>query len=141
MKLATFDKTTLCNIRVDLQAAIAQVEAKYGIKLTAGKAKYSDKSASIQIDMATFDSTGKVVDREREALLANLTWLGLKPEHLDKTIQIGNDAFKIVGYKRARRTKPFSIVSMTNGMNYVTTEAAVRSALNLPKRHVPLSIR
>lgn len=134
MKLTTFDKTALCNIRTDLQAAIAQVEAKYGIKLTAGKAKYSDKSASIQIDMSTFDSTGKVIDREREALLANLSWLGLKPEHLDQSIRIGNDSFKITGYKRARHSKPFSIVSMTNGMSYVTSDDAVRTALNLPRR-------
>lgn len=131
MKLNKFDAPSLRDIRVDLQAAIASVEAKYGIKLTAGRAKYSEKSASMTIDMATFTSDGQIVDREREFLLANLNYLGLKAEHLERTILLGNDTFKLKGYNTRRYAKPFSVVSMTTGKTYVAGKYAVLTALGV----------
>lgn len=134
MKINTFDKETIKAIRGELQLAIRSIENRYGIQLTAGRAKFSEKSASMTIDMATIGNNGEVVDREREFLTANLTWLGLKSEHLDATFRIGNDTFKLKGYKRARYAKPFSVVSMTTGMTYVTSDSSVRTGLGLPQR-------
>lgn len=134
MKITTFDKPSIQTIRNELQMAVRDIECRYGIKLTAGRAKFSEKSASIVIDMATFDRNGNTVDREREYLVANLTWLGLKSEHLEAAVRIGNDTFKIGGYKRARYAKPFSLVSQTNGKTYVASEDTVRTALGLPRR-------
>jgi hypothetical protein len=134
MKITTFDKTTIQMIRAELQHAIRDIENRHGIKLTAGRAKFGQKSASITVDMATIDKNGQVVDNEREFLIANLTWLGLKSEHLETGVRIGNDTFKIGGYKRARYAKPFSLVSQTNGKTYVASEDTVRTALGLPRR-------
>lgn len=134
MKINTFDKDTIKMIRGELQLAIRDIENRYGIQLTAGRAKFGQKSASISIDMATIDSNGEIVDHDREFLIANLTWVGLKSEHLDTAIRIGNDTFKINGYKRARYAKPFSLISMTNGQKYVASEDTVRTALGLPRR-------
>lgn len=134
MKLTKFDALTIREIRADLQTAIAAVEAKYGVKLTAGKAKYATKSATISIDMATFDAKGEVVDIDREFLLTNLTWLGLEAKHLDQVISIGNDTFKIQGYRRRRHAKPFSLISQTNSKTYVASSDTVRTALGLPRR-------
>ena len=141
MKLTKFDAPTIREIRADLQNAIAAVEAKYGMKLTAGKAKYATNSASIVIDMATFDTKGEVVDLAREFLITNLQWLALEPKHLEQTIRIGNDSYKIQGYRRRRfpvgrrHAKPFNLISQTNFKNYVASEATVRIALGLPSRH------
>jgi len=131
MKINTFDKTTIQMIRTELQHAIRDIENRHGIKLTAGRAKFGQKSASIAIDMATIDNDGQIIDHDREFLIANLTWVGLKSEHLESVIRIGNDTFKINGYKRARYAKPFSLISMTNGQKYVARESTVRSALGL----------
>ena len=134
MKITTFDKPSIQTIRNELQMAIRDIECRYGIKLTAGRAKYSERSASITIDLATIDQNGNTVNHEREFLLANLTWLGLQTSHVDATIQIGNDSYRISGYKRARRAKPFSLISCSNGKNYVASEHTVRAALGLPSR-------
>lgn len=134
MKINTFDKDTLKMIRAELQLAVRDIECRYGIQLTAGRAKFSEKSASMVIDMATIGQNGEVVDREREFLTANLSWLGLKSEHLSATITLGSDTFKLKGYKRARHAKPFSLVSMTNGKTYVASDSTVRTALGLPQR-------
>lgn len=135
MKLTNFDAPTLREIRLDLQNALAAVEAKYGVKLTAGKAKYGNHSASMVIDMSTFDSKGSVVDLDREYLITNLRWLALEAKHLDQTIRIGNDSYKIQGYRRRRYAKPFSLTSQSNFKTYVASEASVRIALGLPSRH------
>lgn len=136
MKLTKFDAPTIREIRADLQNAIAAVEAKYGMKLTAGQAKYGTNSATIVIDMATFDTKGEVVDLAREFLITNLQWLALEPKHLEQTIRIGNDSYKIQGYRRRHaHAKPFRLISQTNFKNYVASEATVRIALGLPSRH------
>lgn len=134
MKIYSFDKETIRMIRSELQLAVRDIETRYGIQLTAGRAKYSEKSASMTIDMATISNNGEVLDREREFVIANLTWLGLKAEHLEATFRIGNDTFKLKGYKRARHAKPFSVVSVTTGMTYVTSDSSVRAGLGLPSR-------
>jgi hypothetical protein len=133
-KITTFDRPSIQTIRAEIQDAIRNIECRYGIKLTANRAKFSPKSGSITIDVFTMGADGEIIDHDREYLLDNLAWLGLKPEHVDAVVQIGSDTFKVNGYKRARRSKPFSVISTTNGRKYIASEDMVRSALGLPRR-------
>ena len=55
-KIASFNPTALSSIRADMVAALAAVEAKYGIKIGLGKINYTDSDFTCKMTTMIADT-------------------------------------------------------------------------------------
>lgn len=133
-KITTLTAQNLETLRVEIGLALKDIENRYGIVIKTGGVRYNSASANVKIEIATVASNGEVIDTEAAALRRNIINLGLLPEHLEKTLSIGGKTFKLSGYKKARRSKPFSLRCNEDGKTYVAADIQVRAALGLPRR-------
>lgn len=130
-KITTLDKTNLRALRSDLDAALKSVADKYGIVIKTGTCRFTEQAATMKIEIATIGTGGEVIDRELATLKANLRFLGLTEEHLQKPFRLGHQTFVLSGYRPARYAKPFGLRCLEDGKSYVARESQVRAALGL----------
>lgn len=90
-----FTKPLLREIRVDLDAALATVAAKYGIELRAGNCSFTANTITWKVEGAVPGES-----KERGYYRANREWLGLPELGAQFTARTGKH-FTIVGLNRA----------------------------------------
>ena len=111
-KITNFTPATLENIRKDFTAAMAALEAKYGVKVNMGKITYSEKEFTAKL-------TSVIID-ESSSSIANVDpkWVsdfhrsyyayGLTKEDLNTEISIRGTKATIVG-SRSRANLPIVV--------------------------------
>ena len=127
----TITPELLRQMRADIDASMASIGEKYGVKLTCGNASFTATNATYKLAVSVISDGGEVVDKERVALERNLAFLGLSPEHMLKEFKIGSKTFVLHGLRSSARTKPLLIKSIDDGKTYVATTDAVRKAFGL----------
>lgn len=111
-------------LRLDLDAAMKPIAAKYGIELTSGNASYQSSSFSLKV-------AGKVCGAKSQEAVRyeqNEKWMNLPP--LGSDVTIGRDVFTIDGMK-ARGEKCILITRKKDGKNFVC------GVSNLPRKKTP----
>ena len=66
--ITNFDRRNLKNLRKDIDAALSNVASKYGIKLEAGSARFSDTNVTFKLEASTISSKGNVETKGAVAL-------------------------------------------------------------------------
>ena len=127
MKIQEFNKQNLQILREEINAALAQVEKKYGIKINAGNASYSSNEVTYKLKANVVASTGKAITKEATQwdMYARMHQLG----HLKvgDRISISGREFVIKGYNSRARKAPIQIEDLT-GRGYKTTLDTVQRA-------------
>lgn len=118
-EIITFDKTNLRAMRVELDAALAAIGAKYGVSVHLGNCRFTSDSASWKFDTKTKTtgsaSTGITVEMANAARLYGLD--------LDR---VAPDGSKLVEYRKRQYKYPWIV--RRNGKLYKnTTATAVRN--------------
>jgi hypothetical protein len=134
-KINQFDKANLAKLRGEIDTALAEVGKRYGIKLSAGNARFMADTATMKVEMSVVKD-GKAVSREMETLKMYLGMIGLTEEHLGQQFVIGKKTFVLAGYK-SRSTKPILIQEVATGKMYKAVEASVRMALGVTVELAP----
>ena len=131
-KIAKFSPDNLDQIRKDMNAALAAVEAKFGIKIGIGKMSYTENDFTAKI-------TSMVVSEQTEAAgSADPKWIsdfmrnhfifGFSRDDLGKQIKHQGKAFKLVG-SRSRAAKPLVVEEVGTGKFMVFTVEAFKKAM------------
>ena len=127
MKIEQFNKQNLQALREDINAALAQVEKKYGIKLHAGNASFSGNEVTYKLKGNVVGSAGRAITKEASQwdMYARFHQLG----HLKvgDRISIQGREFVIKGYNSRARKSPIQIEDST-GRGYKTTLDTIQRA-------------
>ncbi len=102
------DITTIKQIRIDMDAALAEIATKYGLALKNGRATYDSNGATFK-DVAFVGVTkqGKALDKRRLALQA------LHPELEDKKFDHKGETYEIMGFNVDAPKYPFICETIT----------------------------
>ena len=133
MTIAQFDKANLSTLRDDINAALAAVAEKHGIKIGAGSARYLDTTATFKLEcVASGAGTGDEnasarIDKFADAFkrYAPIYFKGLT---MDATYRIGSADYKIVGYNSRAREYPLLLKEVKSNKVYKFAEDRVRAA-------------
>lgn len=132
-----FDTATLKSIRVDLNAALAEVAKKHGIVMSAGSMSYRENSFTCKVtavtkagggvEQADKDTSGTSNAKWQKAFLDNCVFMGLKKSDLGATFKMSGENVTIVG-ARPKANQP--IVISRNGKFVATSVASVKFAMS-----------
>ena len=128
--MINFDPTSIQNLRSELAAAHAAIEAKYGVKIQLGRGKFTSEMVEFAMTVGNVNTDGTAVNRKYVALKTNLRGLGLAEADLDKVIILSGMRVKIVGYDARRRLRPFFVRNVDTGVEYCSGKLNVSSALS-----------
>lgn len=112
-----------------MTAALAAVEAQYGIKITVGNARFLPDNATFKLEMATIGTSGVANTRERDAFKRDAYLFGLKADDLDKEITYASQRYIIKGLNPRRSKYPIVAVRVRDGKTILLTVSGVKSAL------------
>jgi hypothetical protein len=114
-KIASFNPAALSAIRADMAAALAAVEAKYGIKIGLGKINYTDSDFTCKMTTMIADM---VAEATADGAKVDPKWVadfnrsyfafGLKKEDLGRVIKYQGRDLKLVG-TRSRANMPLVV--------------------------------
>jgi hypothetical protein len=135
--IKAFDRTNLSLLRASMTAALASVEAQYGIKIVVGNARFLPDNATFKIELATVGTAGVANTRERDTFKRDAFLYGLKPEDLDKEIEYAGQRYIIKGLNTRRSKYPIVATRVRDGRTILLTVTGVKSAL---LRSAPITI-
>ena len=107
-KITTLDRNGCKALRKALDEHLADFEAKYGVKLTAGNMTFhhNGKQASVKLEAVVVDESGKAFDVARDEFNRYCGLLGFKPEDWDKPFWINGTEYRLCGLKMSSRKFP-----------------------------------
>ena len=129
-KITEFNKANLKALRVELEAAHAAIEKKFGIQLKAGNISFSGTEANIKLKANTIGANGMTVSKEARAWDLYAQMGGY--DHLkvgDKVILQGQ-TLTIKGYNSRAPKSPIQIED-AQGRTYKCSELAIQRALQV----------
>ena len=117
--MTTITRSTVVDIRSDIDAALAVIATKHGIELKTGRCTYDVNNFKIAVTGAAIGDTGTVQTPGRIALKRCF------PEYVDKAVVLSNGLpGKVTEYHPRKRKYPF-IVEVALGRTYKTSRAAI----------------
>lgn len=120
MKISSFDRNTVKNLRSDIDKALATLSKKYGIEITAGNASFTSSNVTYKVQAAVKAAGGVTMTKEASDfnLYANINLPGFK---LGQTISLQGKEYTIAGWKVRAQRNP--VIVTRDGKSYrVSTE-------------------
>ncbi len=115
----TFTKSNLKTIRADIDAALAAVESKHGVKFSLGNIRYSINDFRCKFEcVSTSDSQGNTVDPKEENFKHDAFLVGVASDAFGKTFKSGRSNYKITGINTRRHKYPVSAIRVASGKGY-----------------------
>ena len=128
-----FDKPTCKLVRADIDAAMAAVAAKYGIKLQSGRGTFGDTNFTLKLEMSVLDETGVDLKAKREfETLAN--FVGLEPGDFGRQFTFRGEQYELSGINHRSTKMPILAKNVATGAKFKFGEDTVLRALG---RHKP----
>ena len=122
-KINQFDRQTLRALRVDLDAAMASIAAKYGIQLNAGNISYTAETATIKVQAGVISKSGQVVTKEAQAFNQYKRLVGLGNLNIGDAINIQGKEYTISGYKPRSKN---AVIVQRDGRGYKVSVEMVK---------------
>lgn len=133
MAIVEFDKKTFVLLKREIDAAVAAVAEKHGIKIASGSGKlgYGAKSLEIKLDLAVIEN-GKVLSKEAEAFKLYAVLEGLQETDLGRsftfTSRAGEKTYEITGYSSKAKQYPI-LAKDASGATYKFRVDQVKAGL------------
>ena len=125
-KIKKFERGHDTMIRLQIDAALADLGEQHGISINAGNATYSDNTITFKLELQI-----EGFDPLKDAFEKSCEWFGLKPEDYGREFVKGVRLYKIVGLKPRNRKYPIICQDMKTGKHYKLPEADVQAALGV----------
>ena len=103
--ITKFDKKNLIALRADLDAALAAIGEKHGLKIHTGSCSYDEAAATFKLKCDVADPRIQQA-KAREDFNYSCLFYGLKPEHYGVTVSLNGMPKKLVGIVRTRAKYP-----------------------------------
>jgi hypothetical protein len=106
------------SFRKEIEEVLSALEKKHNLKFRVGNMRYTSSTVSIKLDAAVVSEDGVVETPEFRALKV------IHPELVNKTVSVGGESMKIIGYKPRSPRYPF-IGETVDGRRFKLTEVSV----------------
>jgi hypothetical protein len=128
MNIKEFDRQNLPLLRTSMQAALAPIEAQFGIKIHVGNASFSADNAKFKVDLSTIGDGGVVNSRERSSFEALAELYDLDPKMLDQSILYGGTEYVVTGLNTRRSKYPVIARRVRDGKSFCLPGDGVKTA-------------
>jgi len=105
MKITSFDRAAVKNLRDDINAALSAVSSKYGIQLSVGNATFTSNNVTYKVQAAVKASDGMVMTKEASAFNTYGKYQ-LPGFNLGQTIILQGNEYVISGWKPKSTKSP-----------------------------------
>lgn len=123
MKISSFDRNTVKNLRNDIDAALAALSKKYGIEISAGNASFTSSNVTYKVQAAVKAAGGITMTKEASDfnLYANRVLADYK---LGQTIELQGKEYVIAGWKARAQKNP--VIVTRDGKSYRVSTAMIK---------------
>lgn len=123
MKISSFDRNTVKNLRNDIDAALAALSKKYGIEISAGNATFTSSNVTYKVQAAVKAAGGITMTKEASDfnLYANRVLADYK---LGQTIELQGKEYVIAGWKARAQKNP--VIVTRDGKSYRVSTAMIK---------------
>jgi hypothetical protein len=128
-----FNKNNLKALRQDMNAALAKLEAQYGIQINVGNASYSDNEVTFKTKCNTISASGTVITKEAQnwSLYAELNGVG--QFSIGDRITLQGKVFEIAGWNTRAKKSPVMIKEVGTGKGYKCPKEVLMGKLPMTK--------
>lgn len=110
MEINKFNRSTVKGLRVEMDAALAEISKKYGIKISTGNASFTGDEVTFKVKANVIDSeTGNVLTQEAKNFEIYKNSIGLSSLSVGDTIKLRGKSYTITGYNTRARKSPIGI--------------------------------
>lgn len=108
MKITSFDRNTVKNLRSDIDSALAILSKKYGIEISAGNATFTASNVTYKVQAAVKADSGVVMTKEAIDFNfnANIYHFDFK---LGQKINLQGKEYIISGWKARAQKNPITV--------------------------------
>jgi hypothetical protein len=132
MKISNIGRAEHRLLSSEIQAAVADIATKYGVKLTVGGGNLGTNEGMIKIQVALeVTASGKSAAEEKFARYCH--YFGMEPDHYGTTVRIQNAFFKIVGLNPSAPKNSIELERVSDGKNFKCPLSTVKSQLPMKK--------
>lgn len=122
-------KANFRQFSTDLEAALAELGEKYGVKITAGSAKANGTNMEMKINCSEIASDGSIETKEAADFKLYAGIFGLSVDDLNKEIIYGGKRYQITGAKPRSHKFPILAKNLGDGKIYKLPTEGVKKAL------------
>ncbi len=139
MKITSFSRdfgkshTQWDAFRKEIEIALRTVCDKYNIDVKAGRARYQEISAEIDLTFTTKAGDGASIDLEAEEFKRYATRYGMSASDLGKRIILSGQQYEIVGMTKTKAKYPILAKNLVDKKRYKLTAATVKKGLENAK--------
>ena len=118
MAIKQFDRKNLKALRQDMNAALAAIEAQYGIKIHVGNASFSDNEVTFKTKCNTIGEGGKAQTKEANQWKLYAELNGVGQFSVGDRVTIQGQVFTIEGWNTRAKKSPVMIKDVATGKSY-----------------------
>jgi len=133
--MTALSKSSLQALRLDVDAALAEVAAKHGLVIKLGNGSFSPSHATFKLEVSTVREDGLVLTKEADRFRQAATVYGLEPSDLGREFVALGELFQLVGLTTGWK-QPLLGRRVKDGKMYKFTKVAVRAGLDARARVV-----
>ena len=133
MAIKQFDRKNLKALRQDMNAALAAIEAQYGIKIHVGNASFSDNEVTFKTKCNTISEGGKAQTKEANQWKMYAELNGVGQFSVGDRVQINGRIFEIEGWNTRAKKKPVMIKEVATGNSFKCMRGALMGKLPMTK--------
>ena len=128
-----FNKNNLKALRQDMNAALAKLEAQYGIQINVGNASYSDNEVTFKTKCNTISASGTAITKEAQnwSLYAELNGVG--QFSIGDRITLQGKVFEIAGWNTRAKKSPVMIKEVGTNKGYKCPKEVLMGKLPMTK--------
>ena len=123
-KIKTIDRNTVRVMRTVMETMLQDFEAEFGVKVTLGSARFTERNVTFKTDVGIVDDGGVVHSAMAEDFIRYAQRHGIPVENLGKTFVSNGEIVKLIGYKPRATRFPF-VGERTDGKRFKYTAATV----------------
>jgi hypothetical protein len=130
-KYTPFTRSTVRQLRDDLNGALANIAKTFGVEFDLGSATFQSNQVRFRLEVNSISADGTAYDQEVEDFKRYAPSIGLQPTDLGKIFPHGRKMMKIVGFKASSRAYPITVEDQ-NGKRFKMDTRTVKALLGSP---------
>jgi hypothetical protein len=125
---------TLRAMRAEIDTALLNVGAKFGVRLKAGSATFDPLQATFKLGVTQATAEGKqaILDEAREQWEDQARIYGMKADWFGREFYMSGSRYRVAGLAPSRSKNVVKITRLPDGKGFVTSPDTVIRKLSVP---------